>query len=315
MDQALDPAALKVTLARLGATMPAAAPLVGEALASAGAALTAGRSLAAEGQRALAVADESVQVAEGVVAGFAAFAGERRSALAEGYATVEAKVVAFADLDPVVATVDGATTQVETAFESFRGKLAGGAQAAEKSSEAFTEKVEALLTTAEQCAEELGLSLEVAKVAFGELQDGLQGGQDAVLAEVDAFVDELVAREDEAVAATDEYLANGWQANTRLVEQLEQDYPELIGADVAQALEQAQAGIQEYVQTLVREAMDKVVGACKDFEKKVEEADEASKLARRVLEPLFEDFGRVAEPLVRSLESIRDAGRTVGVDL
>jgi hypothetical protein len=33
-----------------------------------------------------------------------------------------------------------------------------------------------------------------------------------------------------------------------------------------------------------------------------------------VLEPLFDQFGNVAEPLVRCLGSIREAGSVVGVD-
>jgi ABC-type transporter Mla subunit MlaD len=309
----MDPNALKATLARLGESMPGVAPGVDEALASGSVALRSAARLAAETRSTPLPEQAMARVGEALTA-FTVFAGERRAALDGAFTQVQAKVDALVDLDEHTARVESGVATVETSFAGCRDKLADGTAGAQQAAAAFGERVEQLLVSVEEGQEELALSLEVANAAFLELQEGLERGEQAVLAELDVFVDELVAREDEAVAATDDYVARAFQSSTVMVDNLVGEYPDSIGADVARALEEVQGGIQEYIQGLVKRAMDDVLGSLQEFEKKIEESEKSSEQARKLLEPLFEEFGRLAEPLVKSLDSIRDAGRTVGVD-
>jgi hypothetical protein len=309
----MDPAALRNTLARLERQLPLPASLAGEAMAAATAAAQAAARLQTETRAATAPEEAMGRVGE-ALEGFAAFATQRRAALETAFAGVEQRVAALADCEERAAALGEGAGGVESAFAGVQQKLADGGPGAEQVSLTVADNFEKLFLAAEQSQELLGASLEVATVAFAQLQDGLRGGERAVLAELDAFVDNLVAREDEVVAATDDHVARAFAATTVMVEKLEQDYPAYLNGEVAKALEIAQEGVQGYIQGLVRRAMDDVVASFEGFEKKVNEAEDGSQLARKVLEPLFEDFGRVAEPLVRSLDSIRDAGRGVGVD-
>jgi phage shock protein A len=310
----MDPVALQATLARLGEALPGAAPGVEEALAVGGAALDSGRTLMADGERLREAADQAAAGAQLGVAYSPTSPAARPTPPPDAHQLASERVDAYASLDDELQRVDGEVSAVEASFDSFRGKLADGAAAGKEAAAAFEERLQALGATVEELQTLLGASLDVTLAGFADLQTSLGAVKATVLAETDAFAEQLVAREDDAVAATSAHLDRTWESTAVLVEQLQVTWPDRIVADVAKAMEEVQGGLEGYVQELVKRALDDVLGSVERFEKKVEEAGDASAMARKVLEPLFDQFGNVAEPLVRCLGSIREAGSVVGVD-
>lgn len=311
----MDAAALKATLTKLGETMPLMADQVGEGLDTGNNALESARTMIAEGRALVDAADDAIESAENVVREFTAFCNEQRIAIDEAYEDVEAKIEAYSDLEPVMELVDTGVGEVEGAFQSFQSKLAAGAEAGNAAADAFNEKLEALFGAVEEGAQQLSDALGTATSAFEALQEGLNTGRDAVLSEVDSFVADLTTRQEDFASNVTQYTNNGRQWMADLGQQLSQGFPSMIEAEVTKALDEVQAKVQEQIQTMVREAMDKVVGALDEFADKLQEANEGSQLGRQILEPLFDQFGSLADPLVGALDSIKSAASTVGIDL
>jgi hypothetical protein len=311
----MDAAALKATLTKLGETMPLMADQVGEGIETGNNALEAARTMIADGRALIESADAAVEAAENVVREFTAFANEQRIAIDEAYEDVEAKIEAYTDLDPVMEAVDAGVGEVEGAFESFQSKLDAGAQAGNAAADAFADKLEALFGAIDEGTQELNNALDTATSAFESLQEGLNTGRDAVLSEVDSFVGDLTGRQEEFASNVTQYVSNGRQWMGDLGQQLSQGFPSMIEAEVTKALDDVQAKIQEQIQTLVREAMDKVCGALDGFADKLTEANEGSQLGRQILEPIFDQFSSLADPLVGALDSVKSAASTVGIDL
>lgn len=312
----MDAAALKATLTHLGETMPLMADQVNEGLETGENALDTARTMIAESVRAaLETADQAVEQAETTVREFTAFCNEQRIALDEAFEDVEAKIEAYTDLEPVMEAVDGAVGEVESAFESFRSKLQAGAEAGNQAADAFNEKLEALFGAIDEGQQQLSDALDTATSAFQTLQEGLTTGRDAINSEIDSFVGDLTNRQEEFAGNVTQYVSNGRQWMADLGGQLSEGFPAMIEAEVTKALDEVQAKIQEQIQTLVREAMDKVCGALSDFSDKITEANEGSQLGRQILEPIFDQFQQLADPLVGALDSIKDAASTVGIDI
>jgi uncharacterized phage infection (PIP) family protein YhgE len=324
----MDAAALKATLVHLGETMPPMAPLVGEAIDGGLAAARGIRELVRITNYGLGggplggtvaanelVADIQLANVELAVEAFKPFAVEQTARLDEAYQDVLAKIEAYDELDSPLAELDSGVGEVEGAFTSFQEKLAAGVAAGNAAAEAFNEKLEALFGAVEEGAQQLSAALDSATSAFESLQEGLNAGRDAVLSEVDSFVSDLTGRQEELSGQVTDYVSKGraWMAD--LGGQLSQGFPSMIEAEVGKALDEVQAKIQEQIQTLVREAMDKVVGALDGFADKLAEANEGSALGREILQPLFDQFGELADPLVGALDSIKSAASTVGIDI
>lgn len=310
----MDAAELKATLARLSEVVPVAATEADAALEAGGAALEDARELVSSLGTLVDESEQTLTETEEYIAAMVTFAEERQSEVDEAANTLADAIESFSELEAGIDALEGATAAVEESFEAMKDKLTEGAEAAKAAAEQYAESLEGLFGAMQDAQEQASAAMDQVKAAFDELQGALEAGRDTLADELDTMASALAEKQSELLDEVEGYVSDGEKWMGELGTTLTDSIPAALKAELDSAFDEVERGIREQLQALVNEALDKVSEALGGFGEKLEEAETGSKAARELLEPLFDQFDTLANPLVSAIDSIKDAASTVGID-
>ena len=143
----------------------------------------------------------------------------------------------------------------------------------------------------------------------------MQAGHDALVGHVSDLSNHVQSKANDLTQHVNGFIDQGKGWMDDLGQNLGTEWPNMIQDHVNQAIEDVKNKIEQEIQTLIREAMDKVCGALDEFDQKLTGAKEGSSGARALLDPIFDQVKSVTSPVTDALESIKDAASMVGISL
>lgn len=217
-------------------------------------------------------------------------ADERREALGT------AKAEAVKTMGEFSEAVKEGTEQITAAADDFKA----GLNTLGDKMEAAREKLDDAADTAkDECAE------------FGEAVDTVR---EELVEKTNEFMADLTARREANQDALKETLDLFNTLGDAMSSDMSNILEDVVKSETNKILDEMKQKIAEELRNQVEEALGMVTGALKGLSDKANEAKENSSGARALLDPLFNEIGEVKEPIVKAIDSIRDAANTVGID-
>lgn len=217
-------------------------------------------------------------------------ADERREALDT------AKAEAVKTMGEFSEAVKEGTEQITAAADDFKASLN---TLGDKMGAAREKLDDAAETAKDECAE------------FGEAVDTVR---EELVEKTNEFMADLTARREASQDALKMTLDLFNTLGDAMSSDMSNILEDVVKSETNKILDEMKQKIAEELRNQVEEALGMVTGALKGLSDKANEAKENSSGARALLDPLFNEIGEVKEPIVKAIDSIRDAANTVGID-